>query len=173
MQPSPAGTQRRARALFARGWTEDSIAEATGIPAPSIRRSLGDRRRISPELAASVAVACERIWDQPAPRTTPEERRDSDAARAHARRCGWPPQLGWDDDEIALPDGEAAPGWKRTSTTARSADVAEDVRYLRDTGYRFASHSELALRLGMPRDRLETALRRERIARLEDQREAG
>ncbi len=164
--PTPAGTQRRIRALMARSWTPEAISQAQGIPAAEMRLALEHQAAISPELAQHVAGAYDALWDRQPPQRTSQEREEAAAAEAHARQRGWAPPLAYDDDLIDLPEGEPEPGWKRSGrTTIRSADLAEDVAWLREQdGYRHASARELAVRLGVSKDRLEHSLRRAREA---------
>jgi hypothetical protein len=109
------------------------------------------------------------VWE-PALATT-AERAEAEAYREHAQRCGWPPPMAYDDDTIDLPDGDPAPGRKRTGrTTIPAADLAEDARWLRqDGGYRHATPAELAMRLGVTKSALDKALARAS----RDEREAG
>ncbi|MGO9295090.1 MAG: hypothetical protein ACLP52_14650 [Streptosporangiaceae bacterium] len=169
--PSGIGAQRRIRALMARAWSSDAIEHATGLPVGEVRRALADRRRVSPQLAAAVARVYDQLWDTEPPRATPAERAAADAHREHAKRCGWPPPMAYDDDTIDLPDGHPAPGWKRTSRiTIPAADLAEDARWLRELGgFRHASPAELAMRLGVTKAALDKALARTR----QGDREAG
>ena len=164
--PTPAGTQRRIRALMARSWTPEAIAAAQGIPAAEMRLALEHQAAISPELAQRVAAAYDALWDRPPPQRTPREREEAAAAETHARQRGWPPPLAWDDEEIDLQDARPAEGWKRSGrTSVRSADLAEDVAWLREQdGYSRASNAALAMRLGLSKDRLEHSLSRARKA---------
>lgn len=165
-QPSAAGTQRRLMALMNRSWAPEAIERATGIPAAEITSALAARQAISPGLAARVAAAYNRLWDKQPPRVTRAHRELAEAARAHAQRLGWPPPLAYDDDLIDLPGGDAQPRWKRTGApTIHSADLAEDIQFLRDHGgYRHASLTTVAMRLGVTRDALEKAQARTRHA---------
>lgn len=162
LPPSQAGTQRRIRALCARGWSNQAIERATGLPAGSTARALANRRTITPGLA-SRAAAYDCLWNRESPRHTPEERQDADAARAHAGRCGWAPPMAWDDDQIDRPDGRPAAGWKRTSSLTRSADLVEDA-VREHGGYRPASVRLVALRLGVTKSQLEKAYSRRQHA---------
>jgi hypothetical protein len=172
--PSGIGAQRRIRALMARAWSPEAIEHAAGLPAADARRVLADHRDISPELAAAVARAYDQLWDTELPRGTAAERAAADAHQEHAERCGWPPPMAYDDDTIDQPDGDPAPGWKRTGrTTIPAADLAEDARWVREHGgYRHASLAEVAVRLGVSRAALDKALERAARGGLEG-REAG
>jgi hypothetical protein len=172
-QPSPEGTQRRVRALMSRGWAPEAIERATDIPVSVTARLLEDRGGISEEAAARIAVAYDALWNRPPPQATTEEQQLSASALTLARRAGWAPPLAWDDDQLDLPDGRPADGWKRSAGhQRRSADLAEDARWVREHGgYRTASLTEVALRLGVSKPALEKALSRTRQAELD--REAG
>lgn len=173
--PTPAGTQRRIRALYARGWSDQSIERATGIPAVRVKSSLADRRKVTADFCQSVAQAYERLWDTPPPRSTQEERDEADAAQQRARLCAWPPPMALDDDEIDKPEYQPT-GWKRAASThVRAADLVEDVYFVRQTGgYAHASQALVAMRLGVTKAALEKALHREgRSVPAEQELEAG
>ena len=130
--PSVEGTQRRLRALNSRSWTPESIERAT------------------------------RLWDCQPPCATQHEREAADAARAHAERRGWAPPMAWDDDQIDLPNGQPAPGWKPSERTNwRTSDLLEDARFVREHGgYPHATTGQVADRLGVTRDLLSHAYSR-------------
>jgi hypothetical protein len=159
-EPTAWGTTRRLQALASRGWSAQAIQAATGIPGRQVTAAISDRRDVMPGLDRQVAAAYERLWNRPPPQATSRDQELARVARVHAGRNGWAPPMAWDDDQIDLPAGRPAPGWKRTSLDRRAADLAEDVEFLRDTGYRQAPAEVLALRLGMPKDTLQQALHR-------------
>ena len=160
--PSVEGTQRRLRALTARSWTPGSIERATGVPAAVVSRALEHDDIITPRLAYAVARSYGRLWDCQPPCATQHEREAADAARAHAERRGWAPPMAWDDDQIDLPNGRPAPGWKPSERTNwRIADILEDARFVREHGgYRHATTGQVADRLGVTRDLLAHAYSR-------------
>jgi hypothetical protein len=170
-QPSAWGTQRRLMALMNRSWAPQAIEHATGIPAVGITAALSDRETISPALDGQVAAAYDLLWDKPPPQASQHDRNLAEAAAAHARRRGWPPPLAYDDDLIDLPDGDAAPGWQRRGRTGhRSADLVEDIAFVREHGgYRHASLTTVAIRLGVTRETLDQAQTRTRRTDLEGQ----
>lgn len=174
MAPTPAGAVRRARALASRGWAPEAIARATGIPADDCRRALENNKVISADAAARIGAAYDRLWDRPPPRATDTDRQAAQAVTERARTRGWAPPLAWDDDQLDLPEGRPADGWKRgKDTTHRAAHLAEDAAFVREHGgYRHAPVSEVAMRLGVTRPALEKALSRARQAEMAD-REAG
>jgi hypothetical protein len=150
-QPTPQGTRRRLQALMNRGWSPQAIQAATGIPAARITAAVTGRRQ--PALALDdhqVAAAYDRLWQRPPPQATPRERKQAAAARDTAERHKWPPPMAWDDDLIDQPDARPAPGWARTGTSHRSADLAADLAWIREQGgYRHASIDAAAARLGV------------------------
>jgi hypothetical protein len=160
--PSFAGTRRRLRALAARSWSPQAMERATGIPELVLRRGL-DGYEITPELAQAVASAYDRLWDREPPITSRDEREAARESRSCAVARGWAPPMAWDDDQIDLPDGRPAKGWKPHRTTRRAVDLVEDAEFVRQhDGYRDASIPQVAIRLGVPRNRLEQAYSRAR-----------
>jgi len=145
-------------ALASRAWSPAAIEAAAGIPAAQVDRALADPGGVSPLLARQVAAAYDALWDKEPPQRTPGERQASDAARELAQASGWAPPAAWDDDQIDQPRGRPVPGWRRASQYHRAADLAEDVAFLRETGYRQAPPAVLAMRLGVRRATLERAL---------------
>lgn len=158
---TPVGAQRRVRALMARGWPVGEIARRTGIDVTDLE-SLLTRRVATPDQVQLVALAYELLWDQLPPLDTPARQDEADAALERARRCRWAPPMAWDDDALDDPAGRPAPNWRRSrSSQRRSADLAEDARFVREHGgYRRASTAEVARRLGVSRDRLYQACQR-------------
>lgn len=67
----------------------------------------------------------------------------NDLARALAKRRGWVPPLGWDDDTIDDPAAAPDLGDQRARTTT---DLAEEVRFLRGFGM---TNPVIAQRLGV------------------------
>jgi hypothetical protein len=174
--PTAAGTTRRLRALAARSWTPQAIEQAAGIPARDVQRLLSGYRQVPPDLAAAVAGAYDRLWDRRPPQAGSAGREDAAAMAAGARRSGWAPPMAWDDDQIDLPDGQPARGWKPGAGSKRkAADLAEDATWVRQQGgYRHATEAEVAMRLGVTKAQLEKALSRARgYAGREAEAEAG
>jgi hypothetical protein len=158
---TPAGAQRRLRALRARTWPPEEIARQTGIEAASLEL-LPDRRKATPEQVRQIAGTYERLWDQLPPLGTAAQRQAADAALARARRSRWAPPMAWDVDVLDDPAGRPAPGWRpRRTSQYRPVDLAEDARFIREHGgYRYASAMQIALRPGVTRSRLGKACRR-------------
>ena len=165
-QPSAWGTQRRLMALMNRSWAPEAIERVSGIPAAEITTALCGRETIGRVLAGQVAAAYDMLWDKPPPEASQHDQDLAEAAQAHARRHGWPLPLAYDDDLIDLPDGGPEPGWKPSGgATIHSADLAEDIQFVRDHGgYRYASLTTVATRLGVTRDAREKAQARTRRA---------
>jgi transcriptional regulator with XRE-family HTH domain len=163
--PTPLGVRRRLRALTARSWSPQAIADETGIPAPLISPLLGGiRHDLSPDQRLAIANAYDKIWDHEPPTSTREQREACGLARSLAASRGWAPPQAWDDAQIDQPDGRPSPDWKpRKRTTRRAADIVEDAQFVRDRGgYRDADNTQVAMRLGVSRDQLDQAYCRAR-----------
>jgi hypothetical protein len=156
-----AGAQRRVRALMARVWPLEEIAQQVGIDTAGLERLLA-QRMASPGQVRWIAEVYELLWDQLPPLGTVAQREAADAAFARARRSRWAPPMAWDDDVLDDPAGRPAAGWRpRRSSQYRSADLAEDARLIREySGYRHARSTQIAVRLGVSKSRLDNACRR-------------
>jgi hypothetical protein len=148
---------------MARAWSPEAISRVTGIPEHDIIHALSGRG-VTPGLAAATKAAYEQLWDQSPPCVTREDREVAEAAAAHARERGWAPPMAWDDDQIDQPHGKPAAGWKpRPRGRYRSADLVEDAEWIRrHGGYRLASRTVIATRLGITKYQLEHAYREAR-----------
>lgn len=175
--PTGVGSQRRVQALMARSWSAEAIGEASGIRADDVRVALERPAAISPDLAGRIAKAYDALWSTQPPCATPQQRARANAAPAQARRSGWAPPLGWDDDQLDAPDGKPAEAWQRSSRrTIPEVELGEDAQFVREHGgYRHESVAAVAMRLAVRRDRLEQALRRDGVRRssAEPELEAG
>jgi len=162
--PSAAGTQRRLRALAARSWSPQAIQRETRIPASLVSSALYSRDDITPHLAHSVADAYDQLWNRDPPSATPEDREAAQVIALRAARSGWAPPLAWDDDHIDLPGARPERGWKPGKRISRRAvDLVEDAEFVREyDGYQDATMSQVAMRLGIKRDRLQQAYVRAR-----------
>lgn len=162
--PSAIGAQRRLRALAARSWSPEAIERETGIPAQFIRRELDGHDDLAPNLADVVAEAYDRLWDRDPPTATSADREAAAATAARAAHRGWAPPLAWDDDRIDLPGGRPERGWRPGRGIYRhAADLVADAEFVREYGgYRDASPAQVAMRLGIHRDRLDQAYIRAR-----------
>jgi hypothetical protein len=171
-EATPIGAVRRIRALASRGWSPAAIERETGFPAHVAARALSYPDAVSSRHTAAAAAAYERLWNRRPPQATAAEQRAAEAIRERAHR--YAPPLAWDDDQLDLPEGRPADGWRRgTGKARRAADLAEDAAFVREHGgYRHAPVSEVAMRLGVTRPALEKALSRVRQAEMAEM-EAG
>ena len=173
-EPTAAGARRRIQALIARAWGPRQSSRrqnpgrygpqgATSAGALHVRGHRRRRRRVRGALGR-----------QP-PQATEQERAAAAAHQRHARIAGFAPPMAWDDDEIDQPGARPAEGWRRTREhKTPAADLVEDAEFVRQTGgYRQASVGAVAMRLGVPRNRLEKALERTRAREAMADREAG
>jgi hypothetical protein len=162
--PSAVGTRRRLRALAARSWSPEAIEKEAGIPAQLIRRDLDGYDDLAPNFAGAVAAAYDRLWDRDPPTATRADREAAAAIGDRARRSGWAPPMAWDDDQIDLPGARPERGWRpRKRTSRRAVELVEDAEFVREHGgYQDATRAEVAMRLGVRRDRLDQAYVRAR-----------
>lgn len=127
------GTQRRAQALCAIGYSLSDQARRLGYPVSAYHRSMLRAERVT----AGRARAVRDLYDELAMTPGPSRR-----ARLDAAKKGWPPPLAWDDiddpDEIPCsPTEEAGRGydqavvervlggdWRMPSTDAERTEIA-------------------------------------------------
>ena len=163
--PTALGVRRRLRALTARSWSPQALADETGIPAPLISSLLGKNPRdLSSDQRLAIARVYDKIWDRDPPARTRDQREACESARSLAASRGWAPPQAWDDAQIDQPDGRPSPDWKpRNRTTRRAVDIVEDAQFVRDHGgYRDADNTQIAMRLGVSRDQIDQAYCRAR-----------
>jgi transcriptional regulator with XRE-family HTH domain len=163
--PTTLGVRRRLRALTARSWSPQALADETGIPAPLINSLLaGIRHDLSPHQRLAIANAYDKIWDREPPDGNRDQREACESARSRAASRRWAPPQAWDDAQIDQPDGRPSPDWKPSKrTTRRAVDIVEDAQFVRDHGgYRDADITQIAMRLGVSRDQLDQAYCRAR-----------
>ncbi len=104
---SARGARRRLQALHARGWMAEDLAQAMGIPAVALERTIW-QATITPRAHAIIAAAYEVLWNATPP-CTPLARQH-EMARAAAN--GWAPPMAWDDidtdpePQLGEPDAE-------------------------------------------------------------------
>jgi len=160
---------------MARAWAPEAIERAAGVPARTTGKALRHANRLTAEEARALAGAYDALWDRQPPMATQQDRDAAASAQAHAQRCGWAPPMAWEDDEIDLPDGRPADGWRRTDRHTRpAADLVEDAQFVREAGgYRLATNKAVAMRLGVSRDVLDRAYERVRERAAMADREAG
>jgi hypothetical protein len=157
-EPSAVGAQRRLRALAACAWSPEAIQNQTGLPALLVDAITNGTGVVNPGLAETIADAYDELWNRDPPTTTPDEREAAQAAKSRAQRHGWAPPLAWDDDRIDLDEAKPAPTWKPHRMTKRAVDLVEDAEFVRQNGgYRQATMGQIAMRLGVSRDRLAQA----------------
>src|ERR1700733_6627265 len=91
-RPTALGVRRRLRALTARSWSPQAIADETGIPAPVISSLLGGSpRNLTPSQSLAIANAYDPIWDRAPPAATHDQREACELARSRAASRGWAP----------------------------------------------------------------------------------
>jgi hypothetical protein len=154
---TPVGSRRRLRALMARGWDAETIAEETGVHPDlidAVARARETRRMpviTEPGANERIAAAYNRIGD----------RHPECGPRQEAPR-GWAPPAAWEDDQLDLPEGKPEKGWMRGTETKLVQGLAEEARFFREYGgYHNASNAVLAARLGTSKESLTLALRRD------------
>jgi hypothetical protein len=171
-EPTAWGTRRRLQAMN-RGWSPQALQAVTSLPAEAINEAVTSKKQRPLGLDDRwVAAVYDWAWQRPPPEATPADRQVAAAARETAERLKWPPPMAWDDDIIDQPDGQPAPGWRRTSNLRKSADLVEDLTWIRQQGgYRHAPTHAAAARLGVKPDTLLQAAYR--VARRQAELEAG
>jgi len=116
---APTGTRRRVQALIALGWPLARLAEALGQSTSSLSRTM-TAGSVTAATAAQVRHLYHRLTRLSPPQTSPAQRAAADAARAHARRNGWLPPLGWDNI-----DTDPDPGFAGERHTSDPQDIDE------------------------------------------------
>jgi hypothetical protein len=106
---SAVGARRRLQALAVIGWSAPALAAQSTLSAShlsNLRRANG-QASVSPHIADEVTRLYEALWDKP--------RDDVDARRCYtqARRYGWQPPMGLDDDGL---DAFEAPRRRRADS---------------------------------------------------------
>lgn len=145
------GSRRRLQALAVMGWPYRVMAERIGELCPeSVALVMsGSTRTVRAGTASLIARAYDEMWATPGP---------SARSASLARRKGWVPPLGWDDE--TLDDPAARPHGVDWGARKRDrAAVVEDFAEMRADGLTFA---HIAERLGMTEVALERALHRAR-----------
>ena len=151
------GTRRRLQALVAIGHSQSALARRLG-QLPSNFAAAMTRRQVTAATDRAVRALYDELWDAAPDESTHRGRICASRARNHARERGWP--LGWDEPEIDDPAAGPAEGWQRSDRTAiPSRELAEDAEFVRLPGG-CQTRSEVAIRLGVSRDRLEQACAR-------------
>lgn len=102
----PTGTVRRARALFAAGYTQTFLARRLGLTVGGFNAVAWGRNRVEVRLSTADRIA--ELYEDLADKTPPETQ-SARRARTMATRNGWAPPICWDDDTIDDPLAE--PNW--------------------------------------------------------------
>lgn len=144
MTDSLCGVTRRLQALVAIGWDTTTIAQHLGWPTTLLTRTLNGTHTPPP----GTRYVVNHLYDQLSMTVGPSEQ-----ARHHARTCGWPPPLAWDDEDLDKPDGKPAHNWRRTTRQPFTDRYAE----WRDLGY---TDLEITHRFGIRPDTLASMLYR-------------
>jgi hypothetical protein len=142
------------RALYARGFDAKAIEAESGVAAETIEGILGNKAHghANKDTGLRIAAAYGRVAERPAP--------GPPLPQAHA----WAPPAAWEDDQLDAAGGKPAADWRRRPNPKRTtAEVAEDVQFLRTWGgYSEAPLEVLADRLGMEHMTLKRSLERQR-----------
>jgi transcriptional regulator with XRE-family HTH domain len=151
------GTRRRLEALTAMRWTGKLLAAQIGVNENTIKQIMhGGAVSLSTE--RTVEAAYGRLWDKRPAEQTSYERVNGDRAEARARESGWAPPAAWAPGELDRPDGKPDPGWERTRTRFRVADLVADAKFIMAT--QACSAKQAAARLGVTDARLSRAFAR-------------
>lgn len=137
------GTRLRLHALSAIGWTWTAIAAEMGVHQESVQR-WSTAHTVNASSRAAVIAAYERLWNQP---------QGDVRALASARKNGWLPPMGLDDDRIDDPTYRP----RRPKPTLNREARLTEVRHLLDLG---ESAHHIATRLDMTPDALDHLLSR-------------
>lgn len=160
VSPRPAtGTIRRVRALYAIGHGQGAIARATGLSESAVSHIASG---MVATVSGATAVAVQRAYRELAVKAGASRK-----ARARAAAQGWHGPMAWGDD-IDNPD--AQPDLDTGQEAPRFVAVTEDALWLEQQGY---TREQIAWRLGISRDAVQTALRRYRLAQQQNLREAA
>jgi transcriptional regulator with XRE-family HTH domain len=117
------GTHRRLHALVAVGWSQAKLAARLGM-SPANFAAMMRRAQVTASTARAAAAVYDELWNQRPPEAGQREKIAAARARNYARARGWIPPLAWDDDQIDLPDGKPAEGWRPARPVRRSRSVA-------------------------------------------------
>lgn len=137
----PTGTRRRLQALMCCGYSLPILAAQLGCDRRELRRKLHERGTVTAATARAVADLYDRLWDQPPPQSSREEKSSASRSRNYARERGWPPPAAWDDDPgphwIDDPAATPSPLWDAAPAappkrTPASLLVAAAIRQARE-----------------------------------------
>jgi hypothetical protein len=96
------GSQRRLRALARLGWSVPALERRAGLARWALDGVLTSPR-VHRGRAELISWLYGELWDREAPLLTSSQRYSSARAKSAAEKAGWPPPMGWDDDEIDIP----------------------------------------------------------------------
>lgn len=139
------GVQRRLAALIATGWTRVQLAGLLGCSTENVnllvKKAPGDTVRVV--TLERVREVYDRAWQGPPPTENRFVAAAQIRARREARRNGWVPPLGWDDDEI---DDPAATPYRIRKGDLHSTVASREAVWRLELG---ESPSEIARDLGV------------------------
>lgn len=150
------GTRRRLQALIAAGWTNLDLADAMGYHKAQFGRYLLTDRHGCTVTAGTARRAAEVFTRLQL--LTPPDTAASRRSRLRAARRGWPPPLAWDEDTIDNPCSQP-------HTSPNSNDDDEFAAIIADHRALGRYDREIAARMGVHLDTLQTRLRRAGIPR--------
>jgi len=96
------GSKRRLQALARLGWSVPALERRAGLPQWTLDTTLKSQR-VHQSRAAVISWLYSELWDREAPLQSASQRYSSARAKSAAEKAGWPPPMGWDDDEIDIP----------------------------------------------------------------------
>jgi len=96
------GSQRRLRALARLGWSVPALERRAGLARWALDGVLTSPR-VHRGRAELISWLYGELWDREAPLLTSSQRYSAARAKSAAEKAGWPPPMGWDDDEIDIP----------------------------------------------------------------------
>ncbi|MGH9249434.1 MAG: hypothetical protein ACRD0W_07970 [Acidimicrobiales bacterium] len=105
---NPLGATRRIQALVALGWSQSQLATRLGRLPSNFTPTIHGRRPITAAHDRAIRGLYEQLSMTVPPETTHRQRIAASRARNHARRVGWAPPLGWDDERIDDPAATSA-----------------------------------------------------------------
>ena len=165
------GARRRLQALVAVGYSQAVLAGRLGQLRANFTGTMS-RERLTAGTVRAVRELYDELWDKRPDESTHRTRISASRARNYAQARGWPVPMAWDEPEIDDPGAGPAAGWRRSSRrTIPAEELVEDAEFARATGY--GSPNAQAMRLGISRDRLDTARMRVGRRQAQDEREAG
>lgn len=138
------GTHRRLQALVAIGYSMSNLGDQLGIQRGNMNDVTGGRTQVTAATARKVTTLYERLWNKPNEPTDMHAKAAAQRARNHAAAHGWVQPMAWDDEMIDDPTARPTGTDTRTRTSARAADLIEDVEHMLITN---ASPDEIAQRL--------------------------